>query len=102
MNIEVGKGLGIYTREFVEYNVKNNSSFSKSYMRIRVNVAVRKPLKRGMEVRQEDGEVKTGRFKYERLTVFCFLCALLEHADSSCKKIFLMEEDSGVRVGDRS
>lgn len=27
MNLEVGKGLGNYIGEFVEYDVKNNSSF---------------------------------------------------------------------------
>lgn len=59
-----------------------------------MRVDVRKPLKR---VRLEDGEVKTVRFKDERLTVFCFLCGLIGRADSSCEKLFLMEEDNGVK-----
>lgn len=42
---------------------------------------VRKPLERGKTIRMADGEVK-----YERLTVFCFLCGLLGQADSSCEK----------------
>lgn len=91
MSLEVGQGLRNYIGEFVEYDAKNNSSFWKSYMRIRVKLDVRKPLKRGKKLRLDDGEVKTVRFKYERLTVFCFLCGLLGHLDSSCEKLFLME-----------
>lgn len=97
MNLDVGQGLGNYIGEFVEYDAKNNSNFWRSYMRIRVRRDVRKPLKRGKKVRLDDGEVKTVRFKYERLTVFYFLCGLLGHPDSSCEKLFLMEEDDGVR-----
>lgn len=97
MSLEVGKGLGNYIGEFIEYDPKNMSSFWRSFMRIRVKVDVRKPLKRSKKISRGGGETKLVKFKYEKLTIFCFLCGLLGHSDSSCEQLFLMEEDNGVR-----
>jgi hypothetical protein len=36
-------------------------------------------------------------FKYERLTLFCYLCGLHGHGDHTCEKLFQMEEDDEVR-----
>lgn len=97
MTAEVGKGLGDYIGRSMDYDAKNTSNFWRSYMRIRVGVDVCKPLKRGKKIRMADREMKTGRFKYEILTLFYFLCGLLGHANSLCEKLFLMEEDDGDR-----
>lgn len=70
MYLEVGKGLVNYIGEFVEYDPKNNSNFWRSYMRIRVRIDVQKPLKRGKEISNGEGETRTVYFKYECLTIF--------------------------------
>lgn len=69
MSVEVGKGLGNYIGQFLEYDTKNSSNFWRSFMRIRVSMDVRKPLKKGKKIRKDGGEVKMVKFKYERLEV---------------------------------
>lgn len=46
MSEVVGKQLGDFFGEFVQYDAKNNSSIWMEYMRIKIWVDVRKPLKR--------------------------------------------------------
>lgn len=65
MSLDIGKGLTNYIGEFVEYDSKNNSSFWRTYMRIRVRVNVCKPLKRGKKISKGGGEIMMARFKYE-------------------------------------
>lgn len=42
----VGKQLGNFFGTFVQYDAKNNSSIWREYMRIRIKMDVRKPIKR--------------------------------------------------------
>lgn len=72
MSMEVGKCLGNYIGQFVEHDTKNSSSFWRSYMRIKVCIDVRKPLRRGKKIRMNGGDIKQVFFKYERQGVFCF------------------------------
>lgn len=50
MNLEVGKILGNFMGEFVEYDPKNSSVFRKLFMRVRVKIDARHPLKRGKKI----------------------------------------------------
>lgn len=102
MSMEMGKALGDFIGEFIEYDAKNSSSFSRTYIRIRVHIDVRKPLKRGKKIRRDEGEVKMVKFKYERMSVFYFYCGMLGHADTSCEKLFQKDEDDGARDGSRN
>jgi 14-3-3 protein epsilon len=97
MTKKVGEGLGKFMGELVEYDAKNSSNFWRNYMRIKVNIDVRKPLRRGKKISTMDGGTSIVRFKYERLTLFCYLCGILGHGDYTCEKLFQMEEDDGVR-----
>lgn len=47
----VGKHLANYIDEFLKYNVANNTSIWRNYMRIQVLVDVRIPLKKERKVR---------------------------------------------------
>jgi 14-3-3 protein epsilon len=97
MTKKVGEGLGKFLGEMIEYDAKNTSNFWRTYMRIRVKIDVQKPLKRGKKIDIGNGNTVMLRFKYERLTLFCYLCGLLGHSDQYCEKLFTMEEDDGVR-----
>jgi hypothetical protein len=97
MKERVGKSLGNYIGSFLEYDKNNNSSFWRQYMRIKVKVDVRKPLKKDTKVMNMAGEWCTVNFKYEKLGVFCFVCGILGHAENKCEVRFEMENDDGVR-----
>ncbi|WOH08563.1 hypothetical protein DCAR_0728006 [Daucus carota subsp. sativus] len=55
MTEAVGKQLGNFFGEFFEYDVKNNTSIWREYMRLRIRLDVRKPLKRKKKIVKKDG-----------------------------------------------
>lgn len=92
MSESVGKQLGNFIGTFVEYDISNNSELWRTYMRIKVTIDVRKPLKRGKKIRKPGGDWSMVSFKYERLSSFCFICGLLGHTDRFCSKLFSTPE----------
>nr|DAD38903.1 TPA_asm: hypothetical protein HUJ06_013225 [Nelumbo nucifera] len=73
---------------FVEYDDNNNSGLWRNFMRIKVRLDVRNPLKRWKKIKKMGGEWLLVKFKYERLSHFCFICGLLGHIDRFCDKLF--------------
>lgn len=51
----VGIQLGNFFGSFVMYDSKNNSSIWREYMRIKINVDVRRPLKRKKKIKRKNG-----------------------------------------------
>jgi 14-3-3 protein epsilon len=94
----VGKTLANFIGSFVEYDKNNTGSFWREYMRIRVRVDIRQPLKKDTKVKNQGGSWCTVNFKYEKLGVFCFVCGLLGHGENRCAVRFSMSEDDGVRA----
>ncbi|PNX64869.1 hypothetical protein L195_g054243, partial [Trifolium pratense] len=97
MKEKFGIQLANYIGQFVEYDKNNNSSFWRQYMRIRVKVDVRQPLKKDTRVKNRAGEWCTVKFKYEKLGVFCFICGIMGHAENKCEVRYSMEHDDGRR-----
>jgi 14-3-3 protein epsilon len=93
----VGKTLANFIGSFVEYDKNNKGSFWREYMRIRVRVDIRQPLKKESRVKSQGGNWCTVNFKYERLGVFCFVCGLIGHGENRCAVRFSMAEDDGTR-----
>lgn len=81
MTQNVGRLLGHFIGEFVEYDTKNNEGIWRPYMRIKVKVDIRLPLKKDKKVKKAGEEWKVVQFKYERLEIFCFVCGMLGHTD---------------------
>ncbi|KAL0433422.1 UNVERIFIED_CONTAM: hypothetical protein Slati_2676500 [Sesamum latifolium] len=52
-------------------------------MRIWVSLNVHQPLKRALKLRSPTGKELVGRFTYERLPNFCYLCGRLGHIDKA-------------------
>jgi hypothetical protein len=94
----VGKTLANYIGSFVEYDKNNKGSFWREYMRIRVRVDIRQPLKKDSKVKNQGGNWCTVNFKYEKLGVFCFVCGLIGHHENRCAVRFSMTEDDGSRA----
>ena len=79
--------MGNYIGEFPEYDASNNSSFWKNYMRVKVKINVRLPLKRWRKISYKGGSGSIVSFKYERLPNLCFICGLLGHTKFFCPKL---------------
>ncbi|KAG5028080.1 hypothetical protein D0Y65_011191 [Glycine soja] len=73
MTFAPGQNIGNYLGEFLEYNNKNNLSFWRKYMRLRVLINVRKPLKRTKKIRKPGGEAKEVAFKSKRRELMEYL-----------------------------
>lgn len=97
MKEKVGMGLGNYIGEFLEYDVNNQSSFWREYMRLRVRFDVRKPLKIEKKIKATGGDWCVVNFKYEKLGTFCFVCGVLGHAENKCEVRFSQEDDGALR-----
>ncbi|XP_058734223.1 uncharacterized protein At4g02000-like [Vicia villosa] len=94
---KVGRTMANFIGSFVEYDKNNNSSFWRQYMRLRVKIDVRLPLKTHTRVKNKGGEWCTVKFKFEKLSIFCFVSGILGHTEQRCAVRFAMEEDPGVR-----
>lgn len=97
MTQNVGVLFGNFIGEFMEYDTKNNTGVWRSFMRIRVKIDARVPLKTEKKVKKPGGEWKVVHFKYERLGVLCFVCGLIGHTEHHCDKLLTMDKDDGVR-----
>jgi hypothetical protein len=97
MKETVGSKLGNFIGSFVEYDKNNNSSFWRQYMRLKVKIDVRVPLKKETKVKDRNGDWCTVKFKYEKLGIFCFICGVMGHSDNKCSVRFDMPEDNGRR-----
>ncbi|XP_074346817.1 uncharacterized protein LOC141685621 [Apium graveolens] len=90
----VGKQLGDFFGEFIEYDHKNNTSTWREFMRIKVRLDVRKSLKRKKKIIKRNGEEIIVSCKYERLGDFCFSCGILSHTERYCSKF--LNQDTEV------
>jgi hypothetical protein len=88
MSEKVGKQVADYIGDFLEYDEKNDNLSWGKYMRIRVLVDVREPLKKAKKIKKQGGDSCMVQFKYERLGTFCYVCGLLGHSESRCPKLF--------------
>jgi hypothetical protein len=98
MSEKVGTEIANFIGEFLEYDAKNNSNYLRSYMRIRVLLDVTKPLKRQKKIKRPGGEASYIKFKYERLSNFCYFCGMLGHIEDYCEKLYAIAEDDGTRL----
>ncbi|XP_074375304.1 uncharacterized protein LOC141717092 [Apium graveolens] len=86
MTEAVGKQLRNFFGEFLQYDIKNNTSIWREFMRIRIRLDVRKPLKRRKKIDKKDGSEFVVTCKYERWGEFCFSCGLVSHTDRFCRR----------------
>ncbi|XP_058759140.1 uncharacterized protein At4g02000-like [Vicia villosa] len=94
---KIGVTMANFIGTYVEYDKNNNSAFWRQYMRIRVKIDVQKPLKKLTRVKNKGGEWCNVIFKYEKLSLFCFVCGVLGHSEHRCAVRFAMTEDTGLR-----
>lgn len=89
----IGKGFG----KCVEIDADSVGRCLGPYMRLRVEIDISKPLRRGARVRTgNSGEVIWVDARYERLPDFCFDCGRVGHTSRECLETsILVKGDSG-------
>ncbi|MBA0731756.1 hypothetical protein Golax_025877 [Gossypium laxum] len=78
----------------MEHDVSYLGKGNKNFMRIRVQIDIRRPLKRRKKI-SFGGNYSYVTFKYERLSLFYF-CGKLGHNDLFCKEIMNL----GVKIAE--
>ncbi|CAN0874901.1 hypothetical protein LINGRAHAP2_LOCUS10518 [Linum grandiflorum] len=90
---QVGRALGDFVGRYSEYDEKNAIAYPDAYMRIRVILDVRVPLRQERLVTLHGGRDTTCRFRYECLHTFCFFCGILGHKEQQCELRYRFPED---------
>lgn len=85
MNRSVATMLGNGIGEFLEVDSNEDGDCWGPSLRIRVNIDISKPLRRGIKFCVENNPKELWvEIKYERLPDFCFFCGLIGHTHKDC------------------
>ncbi|CAN0847032.1 Uncharacterized protein At4g02000 [Linum grandiflorum] len=98
----VGKILGDHVGTFVKFDENQKYSHAYPYMSIRVLMDVTGPLKIDRKVRQPGGEWLRGKYRYEKLPTFCFVCGRIGHVERHCPITYRTKEQDIIRRWDAS
>ncbi|MBA0553678.1 hypothetical protein Golob_012838 [Gossypium lobatum] len=97
--LSIAKQFRNFIGEFVGYDAKQSNWGYKSYLRIRVKMDIRKPLKRQKKIMLTLTKFTLARFQYERLSLLCFLCGCLGHRDNFYHVQLTTDGKDRVRLG---
>ncbi|KAL5736787.1 hypothetical protein ACOSQ2_031575 [Xanthoceras sorbifolium] len=85
MTRNIGLQLGAKIGKVKDMDVGASGDCTGKFLRVRVEVDVCQPLKRGLRIRLEDSEEEqTLLLRYERMPEFCFECGLIGHSFREC------------------
>lgn len=98
MSVSMAKNLGDFCGKFLEYDTSISTLGIQNYLHIRVCLNVAAPLKRKKKVMVGKSMVVYARFKYEKLSLFCFIYGKLGHGESYCP-LRLTIDSSKIVVG---
>lgn len=75
-----------------EVDVENDGRNKHDFFRIRVDLPVKRPLRKKLAIKiKEQGSEVVRHFdlRYERVPHFCFICGFIGHSDKDCEKKLL-------------
>ncbi|KAL5776413.1 hypothetical protein ACOSP7_009339 [Xanthoceras sorbifolium] len=85
MTCNIGLQLGAKIGKVKDMDVGASGDCTGKFLRVRVEVDVCQPLKRGLRILLEDSEEEqTLLLRYERMPEFCFECGLIGHSFREC------------------
>lgn len=94
---KVAAAIGQTLGTFVKADKKNFEGSWKSFLRMRLQIDITKPLRRKLKMKKEGGEPFWVDFKYERMPNFCFLCDVIGHTERYCHLLFEGADEETVR-----
>lgn len=68
------------------------SEISEEWCRLKINLNVQKPLRRGIFVSSDNRNQNWISFKYEKLPLFCYGCGRLGHGIPECSVLSVAEK----------
>ena len=83
----MGKDLGNSLGRYHETDKRMWLTEQARFLRVRVDIPLNKPLRRGGNILNLDGEKTWVNFKYERLPFFCYVCGYLGHDEKHCPNL---------------
>lgn len=97
-NHKMAEIIGANLGSFVKADLSNFDGTWNAFIRVRVEIEVNKPLRRGLKIKQPNGESVWLECKYEHLPTFCFICGRLGHAEKYCPYQLAIEDDKFVKL----
>ena len=87
MNEETVELLGRKIGELKSIDKNSSRSGANRSLRVRIEIDINKPLRRFVSLTVKGwNEVLRGRFKYERLPIFCYNCGIIGQSEVECDK----------------
>ena len=81
MSEEIGKNIG----SKIGSDKRALQADQAKFLRVRMELQIDKPLRRGGYIKNDEGERIWVDFRYERLPTFCFRCGILGHDEKHCQ-----------------
>ncbi|XP_023874702.1 uncharacterized protein LOC111987231 [Quercus suber] len=91
MSEDIGKEIGRKIGRVLEVDKRALQADQAKFLRVRVEVQIDKPLRRGGYVKNEEGERIWVDFRYERLPIFCYRCGILGHDEKHCHESSMVQ-----------
>lgn len=88
----MGKQVGGAIGNFLACDMRTSSGEWPHFLRIRVEIDVRRPLKRTITLKLPTGVVVQLSLKNERLPQFCFFYGILRHTEHGCLAYFQTQD----------
>ena len=87
---DIGQGLG----RVIEVDCKGIKTDQARFLRIRVEVPLDRPLRKGGPIVSLEGDEAKVAFQYERLVGWCFACGRIGHEMKECESANDMDKSS--------
>ncbi|GLT94948.1 hypothetical protein SLE2022_126580 [Rubroshorea leprosula] len=84
MTVDTGRKIGAGLGRLLEVDAGDGNMWATEYIRVRVAIDTRKPLRRLMKLTLKEGPIRVS-FRYERLPNFCYCCGKLDHIERDCE-----------------